>query len=123
MRTVGSLIAQTSTDDLTERITVIYQVTRRNERGDIIGTENNIRCEIWAKVLPLSSRRYIDGGVEITNDVSYRITVRYNTKILPDDVILWRDKRLIQTSPPYDAESRRIYTVMTCEEMVKDGKS
>ena len=123
MRTTGSAINNTCTDDLGERISVIYQVTRRNDRGDIIGTEDITRCEIWAKVLPISSRRYIDSAIELTNEVSYRITVRYRTDIVPDDIILWRNKRLRQTEPPYDAEARKIYTVLTCEEMIKDGKS
>lgn len=121
MKTVGSVINNTSTDDLTERVKIIYQSTRRNERGDIIGTEDKTRCTVWAKVLPLSSRRTNDDSIEYINEVSYRITVRYRTDIAPDDFIIWRGKRLRQTAPAYDAESRKIWTVLDCVEMVKDG--
>ena len=123
MRTVGSVINNTSTDDLTERISIIYQSTRRNERGDIVEIEDITRAEIWAKVLPIAARRYIDGAVELTNEISYRVTIRYRIDIAPDDIILWRGKRLRQTSPPYDAESCRIWTVLECEEMISDGRT
>lgn len=123
MRTTGSIINNTSTDDLAERIKIIYQETQRNERGDIIGTEDVTRCEVWAKVLPMSARRLLDDSVEVVNEVSYRITIRYRTDIMPDDVVIWRGKRLQQTAPPYDAESRRIWTVLNCVEAVKDGLS
>ena len=88
MRTTGSLINNTSLDDLTERISIVYQSTRRNERGDIIGTEDKTRCTVWAKVLPLSSRR-TDDSLEYVNEVTYRITVRYRADIAPDDFIIW----------------------------------
>ena len=123
MKTVGSVINNTSTDDLTERVKIIYQSTRRNERGDIIGIEDMPRAEIWAKVLPIASRRDVEDSVELVNEVSYRITIRHRTDISPDDIVIWRGKRLQQTAPPYDAESRRIWTVLTCAEMVKDGVS
>lgn len=122
MRTVGSVINNTSTDDLTERAKIIYQSTRRNERGDIIGIEDITRAEVWAKVLPIASRRSAEDSVEIVNEVSYRITIRHRTDISPDDIVIWRGKRLQQTAPPYDAEGRRIWTVLTCAEMVKDGQ-
>ena len=121
MRTTGSLINNTSLDDLSERISIVYQSTQRNNRGDIIGTEDITRCTVWAKVLPLSSKRTND-SLEYINEVSYRITVRYRTDIAPDDIIIWRGKRLRQTAPPYDAESRRIWTVLECEEMVEDAR-
>lgn len=120
MRTTGSLINNTSLDDLPERISIVYQSTRRNERGDKIGTEDITRCTVWAKVLPLSSRR-TDDSMEYINEVSYRITIRYRTDIAPDDLIIWRGKRLRQTAPAYDAESRKIWTVLDCVEMIKDG--
>lgn len=122
MRTTGSILNHTSLDDMSERISVVYQVTQRNRRGDIIDTEEITRCMLWAKVLPISSRR-TDDSREYINELSYRITIHHRTDIKPDDIILWKGKKLKQTIPPYDAESRKIYTVMTCEEMVKDGKS
>lgn len=125
MRTTGKYAFQIldySVDDLSERIEIIYQSTKRNSVGDIVGTEENIRCKVWAKVLPLTARRILDDS-ETINEISYRITIRYRRDIMPDDLILWRGKRLRQTAPPYDAESRKIWTVLTCTEMIKDGKS
>lgn len=121
MRTVGSAIKNTSIDDMSERISIITQETERNECGDIIGVNDTTRCMVWAKVLPITARRYIDGAVELTNEITYKITIRYRTDITPDDIIIWKGKRLRQNTPPYDAESRRIYTVLECEEMIADG--
>lgn len=77
MRTKGSAINNTSIDDMAERISVIMQETERNGRGDIISINDTTRCMVWAKVLPIAARRYIDGAVELTNEVTYRITIRY----------------------------------------------
>ena len=121
MKTAGSLIQNNSVDDLTERISIFYQKTRVNERGDIIEVETDKRCEVWAKVLPISSRRFDDESLEAVNEISYRITVRYRNDILPDDFLKWRNKTLKQTAPPYDAESKKIWLILTCAEVLEDG--
>ena len=58
---------------------------------------------------------------ETENIVGYRVTIRFREDIEPTDEILWRGKRLELISPPYDVESRRIWTVMECREMVENG--
>lgn len=120
MRTIGGFIGNTSIDDLSERISVRNYITKRNERGDILNVVEFERCRVWAKVLPLTSK-INDGQPERTNKITYRVTIRYREGIQPDDEIVWRGRRLKLISPPYDAESRRIYTVMDCEEVVEDG--
>ena len=120
MITRGSIIENTSTDDLRERVKIVYHERIRNDRGDIIDGEELTRCDVWAKVLPISARR-VGGYVEELAETMYRITIRYRTDILPDDEVIWNGKRLQLTAPPYDAESRRIWTVMDCREMVADG--
>ena len=121
MITKGSIIENTSTDDLHERVRIVYHNKTRNERGDVVDDGDEIeRCEVWAKVLPASSRR-VDGYEAKVNEVLYRIVVRYRTDILATDEIVWNGKRLQLTAPPYDAESRRIWTVLDCREMVEDG--
>lgn len=122
MRTVGSLIANTTIDDLAERISFRNFITKRNERGDIIPKVEYERCRVWAKILPMTAR-ISDDTLERTSRVTYRVIIRYRDDIKPDDEIVWRDKRLRILSPPFDAESRRIYTVMDCEEVVEDGKT
>ena len=119
MRT--STIRQMSVDDLSERISVVYSETSRNERGDIVKGGENVRCMIWAKVLPLTGR-INDATPERVNAVTYRITIRYRTDILPDDEILWRGRRLKLTAPPIDLESRHIWTQFDCAEVIQDGK-
>ena len=108
MKTVGSFIANTNVDDLTERISVIYFDTERNERGDIISTQEIERCRVWAKILPLTAR--------ITDDTPERADIK------PDDEIIWRGKRLKLLTPPFDAESRKIYTVMDCEGVIENAE-
>ncbi|MBR1728069.1 MAG: head-tail adaptor protein [Selenomonadaceae bacterium] len=121
MKATGNIINNTSVDDLSERIKIVYFEAQRNNLGDIIKNEEITRCEVWAKVLPLSAKRNLDSSVELTNEIIYRIVVRYRTDILPDDLIIWRRKKLRQTIPAYDAESRKIWTILECVEMVKDG--
>lgn len=118
----GSVMQNTSIDDLHERISIVYRDISRNARGDIIRGEENVRAMVWAKVLPYGAKSD-DGGISRTNDVNYRVTIRYRTDVLPDDEILWRGKRLQMTAPPYDAEARRIWLVMECKEAVADGAS
>lgn len=116
----GSVIQNTSIDDLHERISIVYRDISRNARGDIIRGEEKVRAMVWAKVLPYGAKSE-DGGISRTNDVNYRVTIRHRTDVLPDDEILWRGKRLQMTAPPYDAEARRIWLVMECREAVADG--
>ena len=122
MRTTGQAIRQMSVDDLSERISVVYFETSRDERGDVVKGAENVRCMIWAKVLPLTGR-INDATPERVNAVNYRITIRYRTDILPDDEILWRGRRLKITAPPIDLESRHIWTQFDCAEVIQDGKA
>ena len=119
MKTVGSLI-NTSIDDLSERIVVKYFETVRNNRGDIINTVGQTRCAVWAKVFPLTARNF-ETTPERVNKVTYRVIVRYREGIKPDDEIVWRGRRLKLLSPPYDIESRKIFTAFECEEVVENG--
>ena len=119
MRTVGSAIS-ISVDDLSERISIRNFITQRDTRGDRLNVVEFERCKVWAKIFPLSART-TDGTPERTNKITYRVTIRYRTDILPDDEIVWRKKRLKLLTPPYDAESRKIFTIMDCEEVIPDG--
>ncbi len=121
MRTEGSAIRQMSVDDLSERISVVYFETSRNARGDIVKGAENVRCMVWAKVLPLTGR-IEDTAPERLNSVTYRVTIRYRTDILPDDEILWRGRRFRLTTPPIDLESRHIWTQFDMSEVIPDGK-
>ena len=121
MRTVGSTI-NISVDDLSERISVRNYITKRDERGEILNVVEFERCKVWAKIFPLSAR-ITDGAPERTNKITYRVTIRYRADIMPDDEIVWRERRLKILTPPYDAESRKIFTLMDCEEVVEDGNT
>ena len=119
MKTTGSQI-NTPMDDLSEKISIRYFTTERNSRGDIIKVNEVERCRVWAKVLPLTARNN-DGSPERVNKITYRVTIRYRNDIKPDDEILWRGRRLKLLSPPYDAESRKIFTIFECEEVIENG--
>lgn len=120
MRTTGSVLRQTTLDDLSERISVVYFETTRNERGDIVKGAENVRCMIWAKVLPLTGR-IEDTAPERLNSVTYRVTIRYRKDILPDDEILWRGRRFKMVTVPVDVEGRHIWTMFEVKEAVGDG--
>ena len=120
MKQVGSTFQNMSVDDLSERISVVYFTTERNNRGDIVKTVENVRCMIWAKVLPLAGK-IDDTTPERINTVTYRITIRYRADILPDDEIIWRGRRLKITTAPFDLENRRTWLQFECREVIKDG--
>ena len=94
-------------DDLHERIDILYRDRERDIDGNIVAGEIHTRATVWAKVLPISAR-IGERPQETENIVGYRITIR------------WRGKRLEIVSPPYDVESRRMWTVMECRELVED---
>lgn len=108
--------------DLSERIAIVYFKTIRNEYGDIAKVEENQRCTVWAKIYPLTAKSN-DNTPENTNNISYRVTIRYRADILPDDEIVWRRRRLKMLSPPYDFEGKRKFLSMECAEVIEDGKA
>ena len=122
MKTVGSFIGNVSIDDLSERISVRNYVTKRSERGDILSSVEFERCRVWAKIFPLTARTN-DTAPERTSKITYRVTIRYRKDIKPDDEIVWRGRRLKLLCAPYDAESRKIFTVFDCEEVITDEQT
>ena len=122
MRQQGAGIAQMSVDDLSEKISVVYFETTRNERGDIVKGAEITRCTVWAKVLPLAGK-INNITPERINEITYRITIRYGIEILPDDLIIWRGQKLKITTTPFDVESRHIWLQFDCRELVKDGRT
>ena len=122
MRTEGAALKQMSVDDLSEKISIRYYEFTRNARGDLVKGDEEIRCMVWAKVLPLTGK-IDDSAPEKINSVSYRITVRYRNDIKPDDEIVWRGRRLKMVTVPIDIESRHIWTMFDVVEVVKDGKA
>ena len=106
--------------DLSERITVKYLETSRNQYGDIVKTQEIERCRIWAKVYPLTAKNS-DSTPENTSRISYRVTIRRRRDIKPDDIIIWQGRRLKILSPPYDLE--KAYTAFECEEVIESGLS
>lgn len=120
MRQQGAGIRQMSVDDLAEKISVVYFEATRNSRGDLLKGQETTRCMVWAKVLPLTGK-ISDTTPTRENTITYRITIRYRTDILPDDFILWRGRRLKIITVPVDIESRHIWLQFDCEEAIQDG--
>ena len=122
MRTEGLALKQMSVDDLSEKISIRYYEFTRNSRGDLVKSSEEIRCMVWAKVLPLVGK-IADSTPERINTVTYRITIRYRKDIKPDDEIVWRGRRFKIITVPIDLESRHIWTIFDVEENIKDGKT
>ena len=108
--------------ELSERISVRYFETTRNNRGDILNVEEKERCQVWAKVFPLTARNN-DGSPERVNKITYRVTLRYRNDIKPDDEIVWRGRRLKLLSPPYLLDGEKIFTAFECEEVIENGNT
>ena len=120
MRTEGLALKQMSVDDLSEKISIRYYEFTRNSRGDLVKSSEEIRCMVWAKVLPLVGK-IADSTPERINTVTYRITIRYRKDIKPDDEIVWRGRRFKIITVPIDLESRHIWTIFDVAEVIKDG--
>lgn len=105
-------------DDLHERIEIFYRDKTRDIDGNIVDGEIHTRATVWAKIIPVTARIGEQSG-ETGNEVRYRVTVRYRNDIEPTDEILWRGRRLVFVSPPYDVESRRMWTAFECRELVE----
>lgn len=108
--------------DLSERISFVFFPISKNSRGDIVKGSESTRCNVWAKVFPLTAR-ISDDTPERKNTINYRVTVRYRTDILPDDEISWRGRRLKLLSPPYFLDGEKNFICMDCAEVVEDGKA
>ena len=120
MKQQGSIM-QTSTDDLSERVTISVPAELRDDEGNIYDGQPS-QISSWAKVLPYGSR-ISDGHAEQVNEIDYRVIIRYrpNITIPVGAKIFWRGKILEMLAPPYDAEGRHIWIVMECREMVEDA--
>lgn len=106
--------------DLSERITVKYFETERDEYGNILRREEKERCRIWAQVYALTAKKN-DAQPERENKIIYRVTIRYREDIKPDDEIEWRGRRLKLLSPPFNLDGKKVFTAMDCEEAITDG--
>lgn len=120
MRTEGLNFKQMSLDDLSERIGIVYYETARDNRGNIIKSTENVRCMVWAKVLPLTGK-INDSTPERINSITYRVTIRYRNDIKPDDFMRWCGRYFRLISVPIDVESRRIWTMFDVVEVIQDG--
>lgn len=115
----GTIMRNTSIDDLTQRIKIVYYNNYRDEYGNIVPSDERVRCECWAKVLPYGSKIF-NGYAETVNEIDYRVVIRYRDDIKPTDRIIWRNKVLEIISSPYDAESRSKWLAMECRELIED---
>ena len=120
MITTGSIVSNTSIDDLTERIQIVYAEPGRDDYGNVSAGAEVIRCEPWAKILPYASRSAADVTARV-NEIDTRMVIRYRPGILPTDHVLYRGRRFMMLAPPYDAENRHMWLVLECKEMVADA--
>lgn len=109
-------------DDLHERIEIQYREKTRDIDGNIVDGEIHTRAAVWAKIIPVTAR-IGEQSEETENKIIYRISIRYREDIEPTDEILWRGKRLELASPPYDVDSRRMWTIFECRELVENGEA
>lgn len=126
MITTGTIM-QTSIDDVRERISIMRGVHVRDDMGNLVRTTETEILSCYAKVLPISAKSET-GLDESVHRITYRIIIRYENvlsigTIAMTDRIKWRGKKMKLVAPPYDAESRRKWYVLECEELVEDGAS
>ena len=105
-------------DDLRERIGIQYRDKTRDIDGNIVDGEIHTRATVWAKVIPVTAR-IGEQSEETKNEIIYRVTIRHREDIETTDEISWRGKRLEIIAPPYDVESRRMWTAFECRELVE----
>ena len=120
MITTGSIVSNTSIDDLTERIQIVSAEPGRDDYGNVAAGAETIRCEPWAKILPYASRSAADVTARV-NEIDTRMVIRYRPGILPTDHVLYRGRRFMMLAPPYDAENRHMWLVLECKELIADA--
>ena len=92
----------------------------QDEVGNLIEQGRTEVAAVWAMVLPYAAK-ISDGYAEKVDEVTYRIVIRYREDIQVTDVLQWRGKTLLMSSPPYALNGGRKYLVMEAKELVEDG--
>ena len=121
MKIQGSQFNNISFDDFSQRILVVYRLNTRNSRGDIIEGAFRIRCRCFAKIYPFISKTIDDNSIKLKNEVIYRVIIRWRPDIKLDDFFIWRNKKLKIINPPIDIESRHIFLLFECSEVIVNG--
>ena len=106
--------------EMRHRVTFIRSDKTTDSEGNIITTNTPEQFTVWAKVLPAASK-ISNGYMERVNEVSYKIVIRYRSDITVEDTLLWDNKTLVQTAPPYLMDGIKKYLVLECVELVEDG--
>ena len=108
--------------ELRHRVTICQKQTHIDSEGNIITDGQQTYLTVWAKVLPATAK-ISDGYVEKVNEVIYRIVIRYRSDIKITDVLLWENKTLEQTAPPYMLDGKKKYLVLEASELVENGST
>lgn len=90
------------------------------ETGELRREWTNV-ATVWASIAPLSAREFIQSGMSV-NDVSARITLRWQSDFLPTD-------RIVHNGVVYqikgilpDMDSGREYVTLPCSQGLNDGE-
>ena len=111
-----------SLNELRQRVTILRPITTVDEVGNLVESDEEEVCTVWAKVFPYAAK-ITDGYAEKVDEVNYRIIIRYRDDVKVTDVIRWRSHRFVQTAPAYDVRSNRQYLVMEVRELIEDGET
>ena len=104
--------------EMSERITIQRPKTFTDNEGNIIEESSPDLKTVWAKVFPAASK-ISEGYAERVQEIIYRVVVRYGIDIQVTDKILWREKILEITAPPYFMDGRKNFIVIETRELVE----
>ena len=104
--------------EMRHRITIQRVNTYTDSEGNIIENLSPDLITVWAKILP-SASKISNGYLEKVQEVTYRIIFRYDIVVKVTDKILWADKVLEITAPPYLLDGRKKFWAVEARELIE----
>lgn len=101
---------------LRERVTIQQKVVTQNAFGEEVITWTTF-ATTWADVEPLTGREFIEQARREA-EISYKVTIRYRTGIVPYMRISWESKTLRIEAVMPDGIKRQI--MLMCSEVVSE---
>ena len=104
--------------EMNHRITIQRPKTQTDSEGNIITESSPDLVDVWAKILPSSSKNY-EGSQEKVQEIIYKIVVRKAVDVKVTDKILWGEKILEIIAPPYMLDGKRTFKIVEARELVE----
>lgn len=107
--------------DLRHRVTIQQATVTRNEFGEPVETWQDL-ATVWAEVVDLSGREFIEARQAPASEVTTRVRIRYRAGIEPTMRVL-HGARVLEIVAVLEPEGRRRELHLMCREVRSGGES